>query len=90
MIRKAVAAIVFAMASSLAACGVGPGLTGNSTGGIIPWSPEIQAAAPEWAAQHCSRYGKVAEMHRPYPRSGEYISFTCQFPSEGYSFRYSR
>jgi hypothetical protein len=90
MTHKILLAIVFTMASGLAACGVGPGLTGNSTGGIIAWSPENQEVAREWAAQHCARYGKVAEMHRPYPRYGEYISFTCQFPSDGYSFRYSR
>jgi hypothetical protein len=89
MTRKTLAAIVLAMAPSLAAC-VGPGLTGNSTGGIIPWSPENQAVARDWAAQHCARYDKVAEMKRPYPRYGEYISFTCQFPTGGYSFRYSR
>ena len=79
------------MACSLAACGVNSGLTGNSTGGIIQWTPENQKYARDYAAEHCGYYGKIAEMHyAPRPRPGEYISFTCQFPTDGPSFRYSR
>jgi hypothetical protein len=71
---------VVALAAALAACGVGPGLTGNDTGGIINWTPEHQLAAPEWAAQHCARYGKVARITSVYARYGQYISFACMFP----------
>ena len=89
MTRKALIAIGL-LACGLSGCGTGPGLTGNSTGGIIPWSPENQAVAHDWAAQHCARYGEVAEMGRIYARYGEYISFTCHFPKPGPSFRYAR
>ncbi len=89
MTVKALAAVALALACSLAACGVSPGLTGNSTGGIIQWTPENQKYARDYAAEHCGYYGKVAEMKRPVPRPGEYISFTCQFPTDGPSFRYS-
>jgi len=62
----------------LVACaGPGPGLTGNDTGGIIPWSPANEVAAREWAVAHCARYNKYARltsMHRQY---GDYIGFEC-------------
>jgi hypothetical protein len=89
MTNKMRIAIALAMASGLCGCGVGPGLTGNSTGGIITWSPENQAHARDYASEHCAYYGKVPEMGRIYARSGEYISFTCHFPNDGPSFRYS-
>ena len=89
MTHKVLTAIALAMAAGLAAC-VGPGLTGNDTGGIIPWSPENQVIAREWAEQYCGSYGKVAEMRWGLPRYGEYIAFDCIFPKRGPSFRYSR
>ncbi len=89
MIFKTLTGTTLVMACGLAGC-VGPGLTGNSTGGIIPWSPENQAVAREWAEQHCARYGEVAEMHRGIPRYGEYIAFNCVFAKSGPSFRYAR
>ena len=89
MTAKIWIALALAMALGLAACGVGPGLTGNSTGGIITWNPENQANARGYAAEHCGNYGKVAELQPIYARPGEYISFTCHFPEDGYSFRYS-
>jgi hypothetical protein len=64
----------------LAACtGPGPGLTGNDSGGIITWSPEHQAAARDWAADHCARYGKYARITSVQAEYGGYIGFTCQF-----------
>ena len=80
MIRKSLIALALAMAASLAGCGIGPGLTGNDSGGIIPWTPENQAVARDWAMQHCWYYGKVARIEAIHARYGEYISFTCQFP----------
>ena len=82
--------IALVLAFSLCGCGVGPGLTGNSTGGIIPWTPENQLVARDWAATHCAYYNKVAEMGRIYARYGEYISFICQFDKTGPSFRHAR
>jgi len=82
--------IAVALACGLVGCATGPGLTGNSAGGIIPWSPENDAVANEWAAQHCAQYGKVPVMRRGLRRYGEYIAFDCEFPKSGPSFRYSR
>ena len=64
----------------LAACtGPGSGLTGNDSGGIITWSPEHQQVARDWAADHCSRYGKYARITSAHAQYGDYIGFTCQF-----------
>jgi hypothetical protein len=54
---------------------------GNDTGGIIAWSPEAQAAAPEASAAHCARYGKVARITSVNARFGDYIGFVCQWPA---------
>jgi hypothetical protein len=81
MTRKTLIGLTLVLATSLAGCAyVGPGLTGNDSGGIIPWSPENQAHARDWAMQHCAYYGKVAHMEPIYRRYGQYISFTCYFP----------
>ena len=89
MTAKIRIAVALAMACGLSACGTGPGLTGNSTGGIFPWNPENQANARAYAEEHCDAYGKVPELGRIYARPGEYISFTCHFANDGPSFRYS-
>jgi hypothetical protein len=50
---------------------------GNDTGGIIPWSCETEAAAPDLAAAHCARFAKyprITSVHRQY---GDYIAFNC-------------
>ena len=80
--------LALVVAASLAGCaGAGPGLTGNDSGGIIPWSPENQAAARDWATEHCAYYGKVAHMQPITRRYGQYISFTCYFPRGRYHYR---
>ena len=88
MSRKSLIGLALVMAAGLAGCGVGPGLTGNDSGGIIPWSRENQAVARDQAMQHCAYYGKVAHMEPIYARYGQYISFTCYFPRGGYRYRY--
>jgi hypothetical protein len=58
--------------------GPGPGLTGNDTGGIIAYSPNLgrgiyRAMATDW----CARWGRlsyVTSVHRKY---GDYVSFVC-------------
>jgi hypothetical protein len=80
MLRKSLTIVVLAATTVLAACGIGPGVTGNDTGGIINWTPEHQRAARDMAAQHCARYGKIARITRSYARYGQYISFECRFP----------
>ncbi len=85
--RKTFIGLTLVLAASLAGCaGVGPGGTGNDSGGIIPWSPDNQAHARDYAMRHCAYYDKVAHMEPIYPRYGQYISFTCYFP-RGYNSR---
>ncbi len=67
--------------------GPGPGLTGNSLGGVITWSPYHQRIARRWAAAHCARYRKLARITSVYPRYGQYIGFDCSFP-RGRMMRY--
>lgn len=63
-----------------AGLGPGPGLTGNSTGGIITWSPWHQHIARHWAAYHCAQYGEIARITSVHARYGDYIGFSCRFP----------
>jgi len=58
--------------------GPGAGLTGNDTGGIIVYRPELERGVyREMAAQWCGRWHRlshVTSVHRIY---GDYISFVC-------------
>ena len=74
----------------LAACaglGPGPGITGNDTGGIIPYplvaslrhGESDRAVAVAMASEHCARYGKravITSIHREY---GDYVGFACRW-----------
>jgi hypothetical protein len=80
MLREAGTCAAIAATLALAACGIGPGLTGNDTGAIINWTPEHQRVARGWATDHCAHYGKVARITSVYARFGQYISFECVFP----------
>jgi hypothetical protein len=70
--------IVVALGLVLTAC-AGPGrwITGNDTGGIIPYSPAIEGTYRQIAADYCARWDRlshVTSVHRIY---GDYISFVC-------------
>jgi len=57
--------------------GPGPAVTGNNTGGIFPYSPDVEPIYRQIAADHCARwgrFGKVTSIHRIY---GDYIGFVC-------------
>jgi hypothetical protein len=63
-----------------AACvGPGPGITGNDTGGIIPWSPYNQQMARQLAAEYCAQYGKRGYITSMRARYGDYIAFACSW-----------
>jgi len=47
------------------------------TGGIIPWSPENQAAAFAIASERCARYHKYARLNSVHAQYGDYIGFSC-------------
>ena len=57
--------------------GPGPGLTGNDTGGIIPYSPVIEGIYPQMAADYCARWGRLSHVTSVHRRYGDYISFVC-------------
>jgi hypothetical protein len=62
----------------LTACaGAGPGLTGNDTGGIIPYANFDRPQAMAMATGHCARYGKLAKATGVDARYGGYYSFSC-------------
>ncbi len=62
----------------LTACaGRGPGLTGNDTGGIIPYANFSKAESMAMARDHCARYGMLAKGTGVDPRYGGYYSFSC-------------
>src|SRR5690242_6943190 len=57
--------------------GPGPGVTGNDTGGIFPYSPDVEPIYHQIAGDHCARWGrfaKITSVHRVY---GEYVGFVC-------------
>jgi hypothetical protein len=65
------------LASGANFAGPGPGVTGNDTGGIFPYSPAVEGSYKQIAEGHCARWGrlaKVTSVHRTY---GDYVSFVC-------------
>jgi hypothetical protein len=61
----------------LTACAGVHGVKSNDTGGIIPWTPENQAAAFAIASQRCARYNKYARINSVHAQYGDYIGFSC-------------
>ena len=57
--------------------GPGPGLTGNDTGGIIQWTPEVDRIYRGLAADHCAQWHRRAQITSIYRRYGEYVGFVC-------------
>jgi hypothetical protein len=84
MYRKLLIALGVVLATGASAlavggefAGPGPWITGNDTGGIIPYSPTIEATYKQMAADWCAhwrRLSHVTSVHRVY---GDYISFVC-------------
>ncbi len=72
------AAVALSLSSAHAgAAGPGPGVTGNDTGGIIQWTPEIDKSYKDIAVAHCARFNRfagISSVHRVY---GDYIGFQC-------------
>lgn len=52
---------------------------GNHEGGLIPWSPVIESAYRQVAAEHCAGYRKLAYITGLNRGYGNYISFTCRY-----------
>jgi hypothetical protein len=65
------------LASGARFTGPGPGVTGNDTGGIFPYSPAVEPIYQQIADDHCARWArlaKVTSIHRVY---GDYVAFVC-------------
>jgi hypothetical protein len=70
----------------LTACnGPGPGITGNDTGGIIPYplvashGGSDRAVARAMASEHCARYRKFAVITSIHRKYGDYVAFVCKW-----------
>lgn len=64
------------LAVLLTACaGPGRGVTGNDTGGIIPYSPAVDYRY--LAAAHCARWRRLSHITSVNRRYGDYIGFVC-------------
>ena len=85
MRRNPLFLMALALALTVAAAGVAgatftgpdPWITGNDTGGIIPYSPDIEGSYEQMAQNYCARWNRlshVTTVHRVY---GDYISFVC-------------
>jgi hypothetical protein len=57
--------------------GPGPGITGNDTGGIIPYSPEVAGIYRQLAADYCASWGRLSHVTSVHRRYGDYIGFVC-------------
>jgi len=68
--RSALAGAVF--------LGPGPGLTGNDTGGIIAYTPDLKRVVyREMAADWCARWGRLSHVTSVHRKYGDYIGFVC-------------
>jgi hypothetical protein len=88
MTRQIITAVALAVAVALGGntaalavgaefAGPGPAVTGNDTGGIFPYSPDVAPVYRQIAADYCARwgrFGKVTSVHRVY---GDYVGFVC-------------
>jgi hypothetical protein len=73
----AIAVVLNASAAYAGLAGADPGLTGNDTGGIIAWTPDVDLTYREIAAAHCARWNRFAGITSVHRRYGDYIGFQC-------------
>ncbi len=66
-----------ALASGAEFAGPGPGVTGNDTGGIFPYSPGVETVYQDIAAAHCARWARLAKVTSIHRKYGDYVSFVC-------------
>jgi hypothetical protein len=66
-----------AVADGAMFAGPGRGVTGNDTGGIFPYTPDIQGIYVRIAVDHCARWHRLAHITSVDARYGGYVSFVC-------------
>ena len=57
--------------------GPGPWITGNDTGGIIPYSPDLEGVYQQMAAGLLRALAAAVAHHIVHRTYGDYISFVC-------------
>jgi hypothetical protein len=57
--------------------GPGPGITGNDTGGIFPYSPDVEGSYKQIAEDYCARWARLAKVTSIHRKYGDYVSFIC-------------
>jgi hypothetical protein len=88
MLRKVLIALGVVLATGLSTgsvafsnggrfAGPGIGITGNDTGGIFPYSPDVDASYEQIAADYCARWGRLSHVTSVHRKYGDYVSFVC-------------
>jgi hypothetical protein len=84
MRRNSAILLLIGLALTLSAGGAaaefaGPnrGVTGNDTGGILPYSPSVAGIYQRIAADHCARWHRLAHVTSVQATYGGYISWVC-------------
>jgi hypothetical protein len=88
MLRKVLIAFGVILATGLGTCGIasssggrfagpGTGITGNDTGGIFPYSPDVEGSYQQIASDYCARWGRLSHVTSVHRKYGDYISFVC-------------
>jgi hypothetical protein len=54
-----------------------PWITGNDTGGIIPYSPAIEGNYRELATAWCARWQRLSHVTSVDRQYGGYVAFVC-------------
>ena len=57
--------------------GPGIGITGNDTGGIFPYTPDVEHAYDQIASDYCARWGRLSHVTSVHRNYGDYVSFVC-------------
>jgi hypothetical protein len=57
--------------------GPGPGVTGNDTGGIFPYSPDVEKIYQQIAADYCAKWHRLSHVTSVHRKYGDYVSFVC-------------
>jgi hypothetical protein len=66
-----------ASAAGGAFAGPGRGVTGNDTGGIFPYTPDVEHIYQQIATNHCARWHRLAYVTSVHRRYGDFVSFVC-------------
>jgi hypothetical protein len=68
---------VGALANGGRFAGPGIGITGNDTGGIFPYTPDVETAYQQIAEDYCARWGRLSQVTSVHRKYGDYVSFVC-------------